>query len=182
MKNETTEFSRRNFIKASTLAGGGLALAALAGCAPQQAGSGSKQENASLAATGAIDVSSIEWDEEADVVVVGSGIAGLSAAVTALEAGSTVVMVEKYDMTGGASGGCGTFLAYGSSLDIPQPDGSTDTPEALYDALMEIGGGKSDPALLKAFCDNSAAGVDFLAAHVVEFNDFMMTTEGRQGT
>lgn len=35
------------------------------------------------------------WDLETDIVVVGSGAAGVAAAVTAIEEGSEVVMVEK---------------------------------------------------------------------------------------
>jgi hypothetical protein len=34
------------------------------------------------------------WDEEADVVVVGAGATGLPAAIEAIEAGATVMMIE----------------------------------------------------------------------------------------
>ena len=35
-----------------------------------------------------------KWDEEADVVVVGSGFAGLAAAIEAKEAGCSVIILE----------------------------------------------------------------------------------------
>ena len=37
----------------------------------------------------------IQWDKEVDVVVMGTGFAGLSAAVTATQAGAKVVVLEK---------------------------------------------------------------------------------------
>jgi hypothetical protein len=43
------------------------------------------------------------WDEEFDVVVVGSGFGGLSAAVVGATNGASVTLIEKGDVTGGAS-------------------------------------------------------------------------------
>lgn len=43
------------------------------------------------------------WDEEYDVVVVGSGYGGLTAAVIGAENGLSVTLLEKGDVTGGAS-------------------------------------------------------------------------------
>lgn len=44
------------------------------------------------------------WDMEADIVVLGAGGAGLSAACTAKEAGASVVVLEKAGVTGGDTG------------------------------------------------------------------------------
>jgi 3-oxosteroid 1-dehydrogenase len=44
-----------------------------------------------------------QWDETVDVIVVGTGAAGLTAAVRAADAGSTVLIIEKSDMVGGTS-------------------------------------------------------------------------------
>jgi len=43
------------------------------------------------------------WDHEADVLVVGSGAAGSSAALFAFEKGSSVIIIEKRNRYGGTT-------------------------------------------------------------------------------
>jgi fumarate reductase flavoprotein subunit len=66
----------------------GIGLAILVGCASSTGNAG----------TGNLS---------ADVVVVGSGLAGLSAALSAVENGATVIVVEKLGLPGGSSGYAG---------------------------------------------------------------------------
>ena len=47
--------------------------------------------------------SMMEWDEQKDVVILGSGLAGLSAAIEAKQAGASVIVFEKMKVTGGFS-------------------------------------------------------------------------------
>lgn len=49
----------------------------------------------------------LAWDHQADVVVVGTGIAGCSTAFNTLERGTSVVMLEKGEATGGTSAKAG---------------------------------------------------------------------------
>ena len=44
-----------------------------------------------------------QWEGEADVVVVGSGAAGMTAALTAARRGRRVLMITKEDVGGGAT-------------------------------------------------------------------------------
>jgi len=44
------------------------------------------------------------WDLEADLVSIGSGIGGLSAAITAREHGLSAIVLEKSDQVGGVRG------------------------------------------------------------------------------
>src|SRR4051794_29307017 len=88
--------SRRGFLKAG---GAGAALATgMVGAVPFRASRAFAQQ---------------AWDEEHDVVVVGSGGAGFAAAITARALGSDVVVLEK----GGYVGG--TTLASGGGMFIP---------------------------------------------------------------
>jgi len=66
-----------------------------------------------------------KWDETVDVVVIGSGFAGLSAAIEAHDAGSSVKIIEKMDKPGGNSWiNGGQVAAAGSALQ--QKQGITD--------------------------------------------------------
>jgi hypothetical protein len=58
-------------------------------------------------------VSGIQWDEETDVVVVGFGGAGASAAINASDEGASVILLEKApeEHAGGNSGVCGGWSA-----------------------------------------------------------------------
>ena len=48
-------------------------------------------------------VAPFTWDESVDIVIVGSGFAGLAAAIEAHDAGSSVKIIEKMDKPGGNS-------------------------------------------------------------------------------
>ena len=63
------------------------------------------------------EVAKTNWDMEADVVIIGSGATGLSAAIVAIDSGASVIVVEaNYDVGGHAimSGG-NTPLGGGTS-------------------------------------------------------------------
>ena len=47
--------------------------------------------------------SSVKWDQETDILVIGSGVGAFRAAVTAHENGDAVVVLEKAPITGGTS-------------------------------------------------------------------------------
>lgn len=98
---ENAQTSRRNFLKGAAVAAMGIGAAGmgLAGCAP-------KSSSDKGAVSG--DTSSMKWDEEFDVVVVGAGAAGLTAALTvALEGnGETCLLAEKGVQQGGNSPYC----------------------------------------------------------------------------
>jgi len=86
------ETSRRNLLKAGT------AAAAAVAAAP-------------LAAQAAVSAENTKFDATYDVVVVGSGFAGMACAYKAAKAGLSVLMIEKMGVFGGNSAICGGNMA-----------------------------------------------------------------------
>jgi L-aspartate oxidase len=81
--------------------------------------------------------SGLDWEREADVVVVGSGAAGLSAALAAAGRGRRVLLITKEDLGGGA-----TPLAQGG---LAAAIGPGDTPDLHHQDTLIAGAGLCDP-------------------------------------
>ena len=79
-----------------------------------------------------------KWDETYDVVVVGTGFAGLAAAIEAKNAGASVVIIEKMVMHGGNSViNGGDFCAPGTKLQ--RENGIEDSPELMLKDMLRAG-------------------------------------------
>ena len=104
----------------------------------------------------------MSWDQEADVVVLGSGGAGLTAALTAAVAGASVEVFEKAATVGGTtavSGGIVWIPAHNRS-----PDGELTPADALrYLRAQSLG--SMDDALVETFVRTGPAMLDFIEAH-----------------
>jgi len=95
-----------------------------------------------------------KWDQEYDVVVIGSGFAGLAAAIEAKRAGSSVVVLEKMPTPGGNSiiNG-GVISAAGSPLQ--EKAGIKDSPELLYKDMLKAGLNLNHPELARIAAEKS---------------------------
>lgn len=95
------------------------------------------------------------WDEERDVVVIGSGFAGLAAAIEARKTGAEVLVLEKMPVFGGNSMiDGGLMTATGAA---PQKAaGVEDTPELLEQDMLEAGGHANDPAKVRLVASSAA--------------------------
>jgi L-aspartate oxidase len=106
---------------------------------------------------------------EADVVVVGSGAAGISAALTAAAAGASVLMVTK-DLTGGASP-----LAQGG---LAAAIGPGDTASAHARDTMTAGAGLCDPDVVTALAAGAPRSVSWLTELGAQLEQRQLRLEG----
>ena len=133
----------------------------------------------------------ISWDLEADVLIIGSGAAGLPAAIKAAEAGASVIVVEaNYDVGGHAilSGG---HMALGGGTSVQRKYGIKDSPDLVFAdltdwSIVQPNGSPdyryNDRALMRAFADHCAATFEFLLANGVAFTDKPPDNHGASNT
>ncbi|MEO6083744.1 MAG: 3-oxosteroid 1-dehydrogenase [Umezawaea sp.] len=100
-------------------------------------------------------------DTEFDVVVVGSGGAGMTAALCAAHQGLRAVVVEKAERFGGSTARSGGGLWIPNN-DVLRAAGVADTPEQASTYLAHIVGDVVPPELRQAFLDAGPAMLDFV--------------------
>ncbi len=109
-----------------------------------------------------------------DVVVVGSGGAGLTAAIQASEQGARVLIVEKMPVPGGntlkASVGMNAAETRFQAL-----KGIRDSKELFYEETLKGGQGKNNTVLLRAFVEQAPLAIDWLADHGIVLSDITIT-------
>ena len=119
MKNSNV--SRRDFVKLGMVGAGALALGG-------------------VNAQAAVNSKDVKFDEEWDVVIVGSGFAGLAAGITAAEKGNKVLILEKMGRVGGNSVINGGIFAVPNS-DKQKAEGIKDSNELFIKDCLKAGRG-----------------------------------------
>ena len=110
----------------------------------------------------------IKGVEKADLVVIGSGAAGLAAALTAAEGGLRVMILEKQRLIGGSSNFFeGTFAV---ESDLQRREYITYTRDEAFKAFMEYSHWRANPRIVRAFVEESAATISWLQRYGVEFS------------
>jgi flavocytochrome c len=108
-----------------------------------------------------------------DVVVVGSGAAGLSAALEASAAGSSVLLVDGQGSTGGSSAlSGGIVMAAGTS--VQRKAGIEDSAEQLFRDYLLFNQYKVEPALARHLAYGGGPAIEWLIELGVEFHDQLM--------
>lgn len=104
-----------------------------------------------------------------DVLVVGFGIAGACAAISAAEAGASVLVVERASAPGGSSALSGGELYLGGGTTVQKACGFEDTSDDMFAFLRAALGPHADEEKLQAYCEDSADHFGWLVDHGVDF-------------
>lgn len=102
-----------------------------------------------------------KWDESYDVVIVGAGGAGLSAAAQAATSNLTAIVLEKEPAYGGSSAICGGQWAVGGT-DEQAKRGIKDSEDLFFNDMMTTGRHQNDPAVVRAYVHESKALYDWV--------------------
>lgn len=119
-----------------------------------------------------------DWNETFDVVIIGSGFAGLAAAYSALENGvKSILVLEKMNVFGGNS--CingGQISLAGSGLQ--KSKGIKDSSELMEEDMLRVGQRLNHPALVKAVVKEAPACYDMMVDCGVKFADQVIRLGG----
>jgi succinate dehydrogenase/fumarate reductase flavoprotein subunit len=108
------------------------------------------------------------WSDEVDVVVVGFGIAGASAALEAARAGARVILLERAAEYGGTSAMAGGHFYLGGGTAVQRAVGVEDSPEEMFKYLTATSL-DPDEEKIRAFCDDSVEHFDWIEALGMQF-------------
>jgi succinate dehydrogenase/fumarate reductase flavoprotein subunit len=164
-KQKNANVSRRDFIKKSAAVGvGATALAGL-----------STKEVAAAQRT---------WDYTADVVIVGGGCSGISAAIRARDLGASVLVVEENYACGGHAMISGGQIRLGGGTRIQIKQGIEDSadliflentrPEHPYTRYHNRG-------MVRAFADHNLEVFNWIEANGIKFDDTVPLSNGGSG-
>jgi fumarate reductase flavoprotein subunit len=113
-----------------------------------------------------------------DVIVIGGGAAGWSAALAAVQTGLSVTLLEKLTESGGSSAMSGGCLAF-AGTDLQAMHAVVDSPEILFKDLCEVGQGVNDEALVRTYCDAQLATYEWLKTAGVRFSPVIEAASGQ---
>jgi len=109
------------------------------------------------------------WDDEADLVIAGLGGAGIAAANEALEQNLTVIGIDKTTGGGATAKSGGVFYA-GGGTPIQLAAGVKDSPENMFNYLIQETDNIVKESTLRKFCNTSAENTQWLLDNGVQFD------------
>ncbi len=117
---------------------------------------------------------------EADILIIGGGLAGMTAAISAAENGGDVILLEAKEYLGGNSVlSTGTFIFGGTTI---QADlGIEDDPDTFYEWALANSNNAKDPVQVRMVADHGQDLIDFYAELGVNFNtEKVNSTDGSE--
>ena len=115
---------------------------------------------------------------QTDVLVIGAGTTGLTAAVNAHDQGAKVIVVEKMPAAGGNSARAeGGMNAAGTKFQKEQ--NIQDSPQIFFEDTMKGGHDRSNPEILNYFTQHSAAAIDWLTEQGMDVSEVAQAAGAR---
>lgn len=166
-----------------------LSLSLLSGCAPTDTGETppasppAQSPVQSPAAPTAGTATDYGDTKSADVVIVGAGGGGISAALEAVAQGAQqVIILEKTARTGGSLNFTSGSMSAAETT-IQKEDGIEDSKEQFVQDILTNGGkfdGKVDEAMIRVFVEEATPTFEWLYENGLKDNDCSMDAEGRR--
>ncbi|MDO4442377.1 MAG: FAD-dependent oxidoreductase [Slackia sp.] len=166
------KLDRRNFLKGAVLAGGLGAAMSITGCAPQKQEKSAPDTNpaqdAFEEAAKPIPPENVpdSWDEEREIIVVGSGAGGMNASIRLAQAGYDVVMLERNPETGGNSKHSSVFSNFGGHKQAEAAQWAYPTYpydiNNIVEFVMSCQQMTGDPELLRAMAQEGPKCIDWM--------------------
>lgn len=116
--------------------------------------------------------------ESADIVIIGAGGAGMSAAIEAHNQGAKVVLLEKMAFPGGNTARAEAGLN-AAGTDLQKSKGIEDSPELFFQDTMKGGRNINNPDLVKALTEHAKDSVVFLKENGADLADLTRTGGSR---
>ncbi|MDT4835411.1 3-oxo-5-alpha-steroid 4-dehydrogenase [compost metagenome] len=107
------------------------------------------------------DAAQVDWDDSADLLVVGLGGAGVCAALEARGQGISVLALERF-AGGGATARSGGVVYAGGGTPQQAEAGVEDSPQAMFDYLRQETGDAVSAETLRDFCERSRDNLAWL--------------------
>jgi succinate dehydrogenase/fumarate reductase flavoprotein subunit len=143
------------------------------------AGMGTVAATTAAAGAAALPAASVtKWDTTYDVLVAGSGAAGVCAALEARRMGASVLLLESLSRYGGSSAMSGGVIYAGGGTSLQRSLKVEDSPEEMYKFLA--GAGSVNPPLdkIQLYCEQSVEHFDWLVKQGVPYGGKLTTAKG----
>lgn len=113
--------------------------------------------------------------EPLDLIIVGSGLAAHRAALTAVEKGARVIMLEKMSTIGGSTVMSGGSFAF-AGTQFQEASGINDSAQLLKEDLIDVGGGEANTKLIDLYVREQLNELNYLLNKGVQFGPIQLSS------
>ena len=173
LSEEETDFAKpaiRDILDQAVAKGNMKSFDAVSGCTISSKATAQAVNDALDKASGKVAVEEAVADSNCDIVIIGAGGAGLSAAIEATQGGAKVILLEKMGVAGGnttsATGGLNA-----AETKFQKEMGIEDSKDQFYKDTMKGGYNLNDPDLVRNMVEKAPETVEWLVSLGVDLTD-----------